>query len=655
MKYLISLLISFCLLFWLHVEASFNKAWPYDWASDIYRTDNDKHYAYYVRKDGKYTVIHDGKKIWSYQWVWNYNDPRNAAYVSNLVLLNNWSLWFVAKENDKKFVIIDGKQWKKYDDIIKLKYFEETNEFVYVAQNNWKWTVVEWDKEWKYYDNIISDYIYVNAQDNIGYTYVAQKWDKQVVVMSWKESDEYDTVTYWNFTQDDKDVYYHIWTKWDKKRLVMDNWKSKYYDDISKLFGVIDWKMHFAYKNDEKVYAAIWDKTIIGWYENISSYTQSLDKSQQAYIIKKDNKESVWLNWKIQAECLTIDGLDFLSDNRIIYSCKLSIDSDEWYVQVWDEQSQIFEEFYYENNLQLSPDKKQYSYLVYYQWSRWIVDGKMFPTHSEVYGFNFLDSGWYEYIAYQYATSYWQEDRMIYVKDGKEVDDIDMISNYYYSEDKKNYRTIWEQWDKQFTYINGKKWKLYDSVYDLWYNKEKKYFQYKFEENWQYYYVEWNKISKWYSNLIGDINGDIVTLKKDSEQRQWDVYAKDEFKFSYTYDDLRDSYFQENLYIIKQDWKYYVWSYETIDNLQDKQEDTKKVKTKSQLMKQKIIARNGLMKQNGWSKFISQVDNLVKHYDSTDLNTLVSKLSKITDQQRKKSKYQHHLNYFEAIILLNNQ
>lgn len=652
MKYLISLLISLCLSFWLDVEAWFQKTWPYDMASYIYQSKNNKHYWYYVKENDKYTVIHNGKKIWSYQWVWNYNDPIDAGYVSNLLLWNNWSLWFVAKENDKKFVIIDGKQWKKYDDIIKLRYFEETKEYVYVAQNDWKWTVVEWDIEWKYYDNIISDYIHVNAQDNIGYTYVAQKWDKQVAVMSWKEFEEYDTVTNWNFTQDSREVYYHIWTKWDKKRLVMDNWKSKYYDDISKLFGVIDWKMHFAYKNDEKVYVAIGDKTLMGWYDNILSYKSSLDKTQKAYIIKQNKKESVWLNWKIQAECLTIDGLDFLSDNRLVYSCQLSSESEQWYVQVWNEKSQVFEEFYYQNNLQLSPNKKQYSYLVYYKWSRRIVDGKMLPTHSEVYEFTFLDSGWYEYTGYQYATSYWQEDRMIYVKDGKEVDDIDMESGYYYSEDKKNYWTKWEQWDKQFTYINGKKWKLYDSVYNLWYNEEKKYFEYTFEDNWKYYYAQWDKISKWYSNSIQSINGDVVVLENDFDQSE--VYFNDEFKFSYTYDDLRGKYPQENLYIIKQNWKFYIWSNEIIDNTQDKKDGVNNIKTKSQLMKQKIIARNGLIKQNGWKEFIFQVDYLAKNY-SSDIDTLVSKISKITIQQRNKSKYIHHLNYFEAVMLLSKK
>ena len=32
-------------------------------ASYIYGSENDKHYGYYLRKDGEYIVIHDGKKI----------------------------------------------------------------------------------------------------------------------------------------------------------------------------------------------------------------------------------------------------------------------------------------------------------------------------------------------------------------------------------------------------------------------------------------------------------------------------------------------------------------------------------------------------------------------------------------------------------------
>ena len=127
-------------------------------------------------------------------------------------------LAYVAKADAKAFVVVDGKEQKHYDDIGRtfpiFTYDEvcvgapifspDSRRMVYVAREQEKWFVVVDGKEEKHYDDIgkgvpsLGAVLYMGtpifSQDSRRLAYVAKVGEKMVVVVDGQEQKAYDDI-----------------------------------------------------------------------------------------------------------------------------------------------------------------------------------------------------------------------------------------------------------------------------------------------------------------------------------------------------------------------------------------------------------------------------------------------------------------------------
>jgi len=123
------------------------------------------------------------------------------------VVLSSWKLGsfkvspdskrvaYVSIEGNKQFVVVDGKEQKKYDGIgaSTLIFSPDSKRMAYAAKMGDKWFVVVDGKEQKQYDGIGAHSL-IFSPDSKRVAYVAGVGNKQLVIVGGKEGNPYDSI-----------------------------------------------------------------------------------------------------------------------------------------------------------------------------------------------------------------------------------------------------------------------------------------------------------------------------------------------------------------------------------------------------------------------------------------------------------------------------
>lgn len=182
---------------------------------------------------------------------------------------------YIAVENDKKFVVRNAIEWKKYDNIYYLTYSPDGKNIYYVAQSwNKEYVVVNnkeiashiatFNPEYWDYNLTVSD---INiSHDGSSLSYVIDKWDKKVIVKDWIESKPYDNIFYIYYSDKWNDITYQA-TQWNKQFVVKNwvEWKkydfvSLYLDYLGKPYNELDKNLYdghlYTFNEQDFVYVA---------------------------------------------------------------------------------------------------------------------------------------------------------------------------------------------------------------------------------------------------------------------------------------------------------------------------------------------------------------------------------------------------------------
>jgi|GEM_PF-1566036 len=184
----------------------------------------EAHYLY-VYTDGTYfTVIYEYDEI---QAVFFSPDSKHLAYV--------------AEENNKQFVIVDGINEPVYDGIGEGTpiFSSDSRQFVYTAQEGSKWFTVIEGKQGKLYDGFN---FLMFSTDNSRVIYRAQVGDKQIIVDNGQEGKPYDLIGEPVFSPDGKHLTYIGFLQNGIGYLIVDGIEVHEYKDIT---AIIKFKVYF--------------------------------------------------------------------------------------------------------------------------------------------------------------------------------------------------------------------------------------------------------------------------------------------------------------------------------------------------------------------------------------------------------------------------
>ena len=167
---------------------------------------DSQHLAYWAEKDNKKFVVLDGKEgKKGYYWAVNYNhisspDRKHFAYI--------------ASEGNKSFVVLDRKEGKRYDGVSCLTFSPDSQHFAYEAKEGNKKFVVLDGKEGKRYDDIywseISYSTFTFSPNSQHFAYIARdkKEKKLILVLDNHEQGKYDWIWEPKFASDNQHLIY---------------------------------------------------------------------------------------------------------------------------------------------------------------------------------------------------------------------------------------------------------------------------------------------------------------------------------------------------------------------------------------------------------------------------------------------------------------
>ena len=98
---------------------------------------------------------------------------------------------YAAQKDEKWFVVIDGKEGKKYDGIGSLMFNPETNQIAYIAMKGKKFLIITDDNESSEYD-IFGGMAF--SEDGKHFGYIAGIGETFFCVIDGQKSQEYDTI-----------------------------------------------------------------------------------------------------------------------------------------------------------------------------------------------------------------------------------------------------------------------------------------------------------------------------------------------------------------------------------------------------------------------------------------------------------------------------
>ncbi len=273
----------------------------------FYLSKNGWSYAFIVKLWKKNILFVNGKKVWVYNSIYNFEYFSDNTYL------------YVASNNDEVFIInSDWKKWKRYKQIDDIKFSLDRNKYVYRATNKkdnekdfsknieQKWFIVDsnWN-EWKRYNDI--KWLTYFPKDN-KYAYIAEKGPKDLVVINWNEWKQYWRIGSFMFDKISSEVVYiwsNGWEKWGEYLVIneKENWKidsteeSNYYYQWELLFKWLWAKNVSSLDKQWKIVST--SNNMFSWLvknSEVSVYAKDYEKYDQWYV-SKDRKNGIFV-WK---------------------------------------------------------------------------------------------------------------------------------------------------------------------------------------------------------------------------------------------------------------------------------------------------------------------------------------------------------------------
>ena len=179
---------------------------------------DSKHFAYVAKKDNKYFVVLDDKTGKEYDGVMNLQFSHDSQHFA-----------YVAIEENKQFIVLDSKEGKKYSSILNLQFSSDGQHLIYTAMNiinvtaeENKYFIIlnnngeEKEYEYKQYDGV-SDLIF--SPDGQHFSYIAKEKVynpaniggpvfNSLVVSDGKEGERYFMISKPIFSPDSKHLAY---------------------------------------------------------------------------------------------------------------------------------------------------------------------------------------------------------------------------------------------------------------------------------------------------------------------------------------------------------------------------------------------------------------------------------------------------------------
>ena len=246
-------------------------------------------FSYVAKKDGKEFIVKDGV-----EWE-KYDEIKSFPIYS----LNGESLTYIAKRDDKEFIVKDGVEWEKYDEVKSmLTYSPDGKSFAYLASKDYKDILIKDGVEIGTYDSYwIRGMLY--STDSKEFIYIAKDNDgKEHIIREWKKGKWYESISFPLFSPDGKDFIYKAFNITDtggyQSFIVKNEVEWSIYRDIYRI----------GYSPDGKYFFFLWSTidnrnvlVINGEeYENYSNWPSPIFSSggtSYAFIMKKDDKATV--------------------------------------------------------------------------------------------------------------------------------------------------------------------------------------------------------------------------------------------------------------------------------------------------------------------------------------------------------------------------
>lgn len=264
-------------------DHAFLLAWnPLGNASEYLQIDkNGEHIAYAAYEGGKWRIYNDFKPDPLYDFV---SPPKFSE--------NGKTLCYIAKSNQKHFVVSNNINGKVYDHIFSssLNISSDGGTITYIVKNNGSLFFVKNEIENGPYKAIVSLPLYSNNGER--YAYIINENDYEYVVLDGVKQKGYDEVlsNSLRFSNDGKHFAYSVKEK-DKSFYIVDGEEELKFDGVSKHFN-------FSPNNNEYNYCGYSNKR---WYQIING-VQSSGFDLVGSVIYSDNGKHWLYGYKVKAK-----------------------------------------------------------------------------------------------------------------------------------------------------------------------------------------------------------------------------------------------------------------------------------------------------------------------------------------------------------------
>jgi Tol biopolymer transport system component len=280
---------------------------------------NSKRVAYVAQeKEQKgLFVVSDEKEQKHYEWIGNQEEKNKSKTCRPIFSPDSSHIAYVVQEDKKVFVVVDGNDGKRYDDVKLVIFSPDSKHLAYVAKLGDKWVVVIDAKENTQYDGLDP---LIFSPDSKHLAYRAQKGKEMLVVLDGEEGKLYNTVSNPIFSPDSKHWAY-LAQEGNKFLMVVDRKEGKKYAKISfsprSLFSPDSERVVYGVQTDNGQFVVLFDETESEkHYDRVDDFIFSPDSKHFAYTAVMGNKWFVVVDGKEQKKYDEVPSLIFSPDSK---------------------------------------------------------------------------------------------------------------------------------------------------------------------------------------------------------------------------------------------------------------------------------------------------------------------------------------------------
>lgn len=226
----------------------------------------------------------------------------------------------IAQNNDKSFLLKDGKEYGPYDMVATPVFFSpDSKRLIYVAKKGNEFLLIE--------DNVIKERSHgmfekmLFSSDSKRFAYTFHLNDKSVMVVDNNKSKGYDAIGSFSFSRDSKHFAYKA-GKGKKIMFVYDGVEGPLFDEIGEAL-ISDDSAHYAYaEKDKDMWKVVVDGRAGLAYPFVVHPMFSPDSSHIVYLALKNDKNYVFIVDHKEGE-ERFDG--FLAETPIVFESPISL------------------------------------------------------------------------------------------------------------------------------------------------------------------------------------------------------------------------------------------------------------------------------------------------------------------------------------------